>query len=113
MLAKWRKNSRSSTAASSPSSDSPYHCCKLNVGQRRVGQPVRSASADAGDDRLQRRPAERRVQPVEPLALLASPPHDAVRQPELPEVTPRHRRTPALFLESSQKLGGRTEVSAG
>src|SRR4051794_23708780 len=65
---------------------------QLDVGQQRVGRPALTTGVDAGDDPLQGRPVERRVQAVEPLALLAAPPHDAVRQAKLPEVTPRHRR---------------------
>ena len=85
---------------------------QLDVGQQRVGQPALPAGVDAGDDRLQGRPVERRVQAVEPLALLAPPPHDAVRQAELPEVTPRHRPTPAPFPALNQKLAGRAKVSS-
>src|SRR5690242_14759309 len=39
---------------------------QLDVGQERVGQPALPAGVDTGDDRLQRRPVERRVQAVEP-----------------------------------------------
>src|SRR4051794_30597609 len=56
-------------------------------------------------------PDQRTVQPVEPLALLVPAPHDAVRQPELPQVTPRRRPTPAPFPVSDQKLGGRAKAS--
>src|SRR5689334_24104893 len=85
-------------------------------GRRAYGQnmPINRklrAGVDAGDDRLQGRPVERRVQPVEPLALLAPAPYDAVRQPELPEVTPRHRLAPTPFPALNQKLGGRAKVS--
>ena len=69
------------------------------------------AGVDAGDDRLQSRPVEHRIQPVQPLALLAPTPHDAVRQAKLPKVTPRHRRTSAPFPTLNQKLGGRAKVS--
>src|SRR4051812_12414653 len=76
-----------------------------------VGQPALPAGVDALDDRLRGRPVERRVQPIEPLALLAPALHDAVRQPELPEVTPRHRLAPTPFPALNQKLAGRAKVS--
>src|SRR4051794_26875823 len=84
----------------------------VDVGQRRVAHPPPPTGVEAGADRLRARPIERRAQPVEPLALLAPAPHDAVRQPELPEVTPRHRPTPAPFPALNQKLAGRAKVSS-
>src|SRR3954469_24134367 len=57
-------------------------------------------------------PLHGREQPLEPLALLAPPPHDAVRQAKLPKVTPRHRPAPAPFPALSQKLADRAKVSS-
>src|SRR3954469_23298159 len=84
---------------------------QLDAGQQRVGQPTLPAGVDAGDDPLQGRPVQRPIQALEPLALLAAPPHDAVCQAKLPKVTPRHRLTPAPFPTLNQKLAGRAKVS--
>jgi hypothetical protein len=84
---------------------------QLEVGHERVGPPALAAGVDPGHDRLDRRPIDRRVQLVEPGTLLAAALHQTVRQPELPQVTPRHRRSPMPFPALNQLLASRARVS--